>query len=122
MFLVGLKGGRSCFPQITKQLLEAHPLVSHTLLPSGFVKGGRSWQGEGIQPRSQHLICFLLQVAGRLHVEVMRLSGAIGERIAGGDDPTEVSSEKEVQENRLVCMVSQRPLLEGAQVGPSVRL
>lgn len=45
------------------------------------------------------------EVAGRLHVEVMRLSGAIGERIAGGDDPTEVSSEKEVQENRLVCMV-----------------
>ncbi|XP_034353235.1 kinesin-like protein KIF13B isoform X1 [Arvicanthis niloticus] len=45
------------------------------------------------------------EVAGRLHVEVMRLSGAIGERIAGGDDPTELSSEKEAQENRLVCMV-----------------
>ncbi|XP_031218569.1 kinesin-like protein KIF13B isoform X4 [Mastomys coucha] len=45
------------------------------------------------------------EVAGRLHVEVMRLSGAIGERIAGGDDPTDVSSDKEAQENRLVCMV-----------------
>ncbi|XP_021509964.2 kinesin-like protein KIF13B isoform X1 [Meriones unguiculatus] len=45
------------------------------------------------------------EVAGRLHVEVMRLSGAIAERIAGGDDATEVSSEKDAQENRLVCMV-----------------
>ncbi|XP_004848494.1 kinesin-like protein KIF13B isoform X2 [Heterocephalus glaber] len=45
------------------------------------------------------------EVAGRLHVEVMRISGAIGERIAGGDDPMEVLCEKEAQENRLVCMV-----------------
>ncbi|XP_036054512.1 kinesin-like protein KIF13B isoform X1 [Onychomys torridus] len=45
------------------------------------------------------------EVAGRLHVEVMRLSGAIGERIVGGDDATEVNSDKEAQENRLVCMV-----------------
>ncbi|XP_008826335.1 kinesin-like protein KIF13B isoform X1 [Nannospalax galili] len=45
------------------------------------------------------------EVAGRLHVEVMRLSGAIAERIAGGDDAAEVGSEKEAQENRLVCMV-----------------
>ncbi|XP_052047162.1 kinesin-like protein KIF13B isoform X2 [Apodemus sylvaticus] len=45
------------------------------------------------------------EVAGRLHVEVMRLSGAIGERIAGGDDSAEASSEKEAPESRLVCMV-----------------
>nr|XP_048277750.1 kinesin-like protein KIF13B isoform X2 [Myodes glareolus] len=45
------------------------------------------------------------EVAGRLHVEVMRLSGAIGERIVGGEDAAEVSSDKDVQENRLVCMV-----------------
>nr|XP_044987857.1 kinesin-like protein KIF13B isoform X2 [Jaculus jaculus] len=45
------------------------------------------------------------EVAGRLHVEVMRLSGSIGERIVGGDDPAEVSFEKEAQENKLVCMV-----------------
>ncbi|XP_071466717.1 kinesin-like protein KIF13B isoform X4 [Marmota flaviventris] len=45
------------------------------------------------------------EVAGRLHVEVMRISGAIGERIAGGDDATEGSFEKEAQESRLVCMV-----------------
>uniref|UniRef100_A0A8C0ZTT5 CAP-Gly domain-containing protein n=1 Tax=Castor canadensis TaxID=51338 RepID=A0A8C0ZTT5_CASCN len=45
------------------------------------------------------------EVAGRLHVEVMRLSGAIGERIVGGEEAAEVSFEKEAQENRLVCMV-----------------
>uniref|UniRef100_A0A452E9J1 Kinesin family member 13B n=1 Tax=Capra hircus TaxID=9925 RepID=A0A452E9J1_CAPHI len=45
------------------------------------------------------------EVAGRLHVEVMRLSGDVGERIAGGDESVEASSDKEPQENRLVCMV-----------------
>ncbi|XP_070924542.1 kinesin-like protein KIF13B isoform X2 [Macaca nemestrina] len=45
------------------------------------------------------------EVAGRLHVEVMRISGDVGERIAGGDEATEVSFEKETQENKLVCMV-----------------
>uniref|UniRef100_A0A8D2AJQ4 Kinesin family member 13B n=1 Tax=Sciurus vulgaris TaxID=55149 RepID=A0A8D2AJQ4_SCIVU len=45
------------------------------------------------------------EVAGRLHVEVMRISGAIGERIAGGDEAVEGSLEKEAQESRLVCMV-----------------
>ncbi|XP_058406400.1 kinesin-like protein KIF13B isoform X3 [Diceros bicornis minor] len=45
------------------------------------------------------------EVAGRLHVEVIRISGDVGERIAGGDDPTEISLDKETQENKLVCMV-----------------
>ncbi|XP_048956789.1 kinesin-like protein KIF13B [Canis lupus dingo] len=45
------------------------------------------------------------EVAGRLHVEVMRISGDIGERIAGGDDSIDLSCDKETQENRLVCMV-----------------
>uniref|UniRef100_A0A452VAG8 Kinesin family member 13B n=1 Tax=Ursus maritimus TaxID=29073 RepID=A0A452VAG8_URSMA len=45
------------------------------------------------------------EVAGRLHVEVMRISGDVGERIAGGDDTTDLSCDKETQENRLVCMV-----------------
>uniref|UniRef100_M3XPR4 Kinesin family member 13B n=1 Tax=Mustela putorius furo TaxID=9669 RepID=M3XPR4_MUSPF len=45
------------------------------------------------------------EVAGRLHVEVMRISGDIGERIAGGDDTSDLSCDKETQENRLVCMV-----------------
>ncbi|XP_006864397.1 PREDICTED: kinesin-like protein KIF13B [Chrysochloris asiatica] len=45
------------------------------------------------------------EVAGRLHVEVMRISGAIGERIAGGDDTADIPCDKETQENKLVCMV-----------------
>ncbi|XP_077009006.1 kinesin-like protein KIF13B [Tamandua tetradactyla] len=45
------------------------------------------------------------EVAGRLHVEVMRISGEIGERIAGGDDAAEISFDKETQESKLVCMV-----------------
>ncbi|XP_049721636.1 kinesin-like protein KIF13B isoform X4 [Elephas maximus indicus] len=45
------------------------------------------------------------EVAGRLHVEVMRISGEIGERIAGGDDAVDISFDRETQENKLVCMV-----------------
>ncbi|KAK2508828.1 hypothetical protein MC885_021689 [Smutsia gigantea] len=45
------------------------------------------------------------EVAGRLHVEVMRISGDIGERIAGGDDAADGSFDKETPENKLVCMV-----------------
>ncbi|XP_028908623.1 kinesin-like protein KIF13B [Ornithorhynchus anatinus] len=40
------------------------------------------------------------EVAGRLHVEVVRVSGAIRERMAGGDDGEEAASEA-----KLVCMV-----------------
>lgn len=46
------------------------------------------------------------QVAGRLHVEVVRVSGDIGERIAGGDDSLEGCFENDLQEHKLVCMVS----------------
>ncbi|KAM7141429.1 kinesin-like protein KIF13B isoform 1-T1 [Molossus nigricans] len=45
------------------------------------------------------------EVAGRLHVEVMRTSGDVVERIAGGDDTTDTSFDKETQENKLTCMV-----------------
>ncbi|XP_045142768.1 kinesin-like protein KIF13B [Echinops telfairi] len=45
------------------------------------------------------------EVAGRLHVEVMRISGEIGERIAGGEETGDISFDKETQENKLVCMV-----------------
>lgn len=48
----------------------------------------------------------MLQVAGRLHVEVMRISGDIAERIAGGDDAADTSFDKETHENKLTCMVS----------------
>ncbi|XP_054432007.1 kinesin-like protein KIF13B [Pteronotus mesoamericanus] len=45
------------------------------------------------------------EVAGRLHVEVMRISGDIGERIAGGDEASDTSFDKEAPENKLTCMV-----------------
>ncbi|XP_051831696.1 kinesin-like protein KIF13B [Antechinus flavipes] len=45
------------------------------------------------------------EVAGRLHVEVVQISGAIGERIAGGDDGVEFSFDKDTQDHKLVCMV-----------------
>nr|XP_019588675.1 PREDICTED: kinesin-like protein KIF13B isoform X2 [Rhinolophus sinicus] len=45
------------------------------------------------------------EVAGRLHVEVMRISGDIVERIAGGDDAADTSFDKESHENKLTCMV-----------------
>uniref|UniRef100_A0A8D0L322 Kinesin family member 13B n=1 Tax=Sphenodon punctatus TaxID=8508 RepID=A0A8D0L322_SPHPU len=45
------------------------------------------------------------EVSGRLHVEVVRVSGAIGERIAGGDDSADYSNDGDVQEHKLVCMI-----------------
>lgn len=39
-------------------------------------------------------------------MEVMRISGDIVERIAGGDDAVDTSFDKESHENRLTCMVS----------------
>ncbi|XP_034622617.1 kinesin-like protein KIF13B isoform X2 [Trachemys scripta elegans] len=45
------------------------------------------------------------EVSGRLHVEVVRVSGAIGERIVGGDDSADCSRENDIQENKLVCMI-----------------
>ncbi|XP_075057298.1 kinesin-like protein KIF13B isoform X2 [Mixophyes fleayi] len=44
------------------------------------------------------------EIAGRLHVEVVRVSGDIGERIAGGED-SDVSVDSKTQEQKLVCMV-----------------
>ncbi|XP_063298079.1 kinesin-like protein KIF13B [Pelobates fuscus] len=45
------------------------------------------------------------EVSGRLVVEVVRVSGNIGERMAGGEDGPESSNENEPQENKLVCMI-----------------
>uniref|UniRef100_A0A7N8XWT5 Kinesin family member 13A n=1 Tax=Mastacembelus armatus TaxID=205130 RepID=A0A7N8XWT5_9TELE len=44
------------------------------------------------------------EVAGRLHVELMRVSGAVPERLSGGDDSSENSSESSCYE-RLTCRV-----------------
>ncbi|XP_069461813.1 kinesin-like protein KIF13B [Ambystoma mexicanum] len=45
------------------------------------------------------------EVSGRLHVEVVRVSGAIGERIGGGDDGLDSSIESEASEQKLVCKI-----------------
>lgn len=63
------------------------------------------------------------QVAGRLHVELMRVSGAVPERLSGGDDSSENSSESSCYEvmdtngevvhmaKRLTCRVRAAPLV-----------
>lgn len=43
-----------------------------------------------------YFIC--AQVAGRLHVELMRISGVVPERLSGGDDSSENSSESSCYE------------------------
>ncbi|XP_056419792.1 kinesin-like protein KIF13B isoform X1 [Hyla sarda] len=44
------------------------------------------------------------EIAGRLHIEVVRVSGDIDERIAGGEDG-DLSNDSKTQEHKLVCMV-----------------
>ncbi|XP_057709910.1 kinesin-like protein KIF13B isoform X2 [Corythoichthys intestinalis] len=44
------------------------------------------------------------EVAGRLHVEVVRVGGALEDNIAGGDDP-ENNLDLEIQDRKLVCMI-----------------
>ncbi|CAJ0916704.1 unnamed protein product [Ranitomeya imitator] len=44
------------------------------------------------------------EISGRLHIEVVRVSGDIDERIAGGEDG-EMTNDGKTQEHKLVCMV-----------------
>ncbi|KAM8894834.1 kinesin-like protein KIF13B isoform 1-T1 [Spinachia spinachia] len=44
------------------------------------------------------------EVAGRLHVEVVRVGGGLEDSIAGGDEPDN-NQETEVQDRKLVCMI-----------------
>ncbi|KAM4042669.1 kinesin-like protein KIF13B isoform 2-T2 [Anomaloglossus baeobatrachus] len=44
------------------------------------------------------------EISGRLHIEVVRVSGDIDERIAGGDD-VDSTNDGKTQEHKLVCMV-----------------
>uniref|UniRef100_A0AAR2IZK1 Kinesin family member 13Bb n=1 Tax=Pygocentrus nattereri TaxID=42514 RepID=A0AAR2IZK1_PYGNA len=44
------------------------------------------------------------EVAGRLHVEVVRVAGGVDDSMAGGDD-SDSSPEGENQERKLVCMI-----------------
>lgn len=47
------------------------------------------------------------QVAGRLHVEVVRVGGGLEDNMAGGDEPDN-NQDTEIQDRKLVCMVRQR--------------
>lgn len=55
-------------------------------------------------------LCFLAslcgQVAGRLHVEVVRVGGGLEDNMAGGDEP-DSNQDTEFQDRKLVCMVRQ---------------
>ncbi|XP_047436285.1 kinesin-like protein KIF13B isoform X2 [Mugil cephalus] len=44
------------------------------------------------------------EVAGRLHVEVVRVGGGLEDNMAGGDEP-DGNQESEVQDRKLVCML-----------------
>lgn len=44
------------------------------------------------------------QVAGRLHVEVVRVGGGLDDSIVGGDE-TDNNQDAEIQDRKLVCMV-----------------
>ncbi|XP_035178738.1 kinesin-like protein KIF13B isoform X3 [Oxyura jamaicensis] len=45
------------------------------------------------------------EVSGRLHVEVVRVSGEIDDRLVGGEDSPENSNENDTQERKLVCRI-----------------
>ncbi|KAJ0056298.1 hypothetical protein NL108_004575 [Boleophthalmus pectinirostris] len=47
------------------------------------------------------------EVAGRLHVEVVRVGGGLEDSVAGGDDPDNVQDNEtiEIQDRKLVCMI-----------------
>ncbi|XP_067844682.1 kinesin-like protein KIF13B isoform X2 [Heptranchias perlo] len=45
------------------------------------------------------------EVAGRLHVEVMRMSGDLSDRIAGGEDALDGLNESETQEREIICRI-----------------
>ncbi|NXO90211.1 KI13B protein, partial [Certhia brachydactyla] len=45
------------------------------------------------------------EVSGRLHVEVVRVSGEIDDRLVGGEDSPDCSNENDIQERKLVCRI-----------------
>lgn len=52
-----------------------------------------------------HLSCACVQVAGRLHVEVVRIGGGLEDNMAGGDE-TDNNQDADFEDRKLVCMVS----------------
>lgn len=57
-------------------------------------------------------LCACVQVAGRLHVEVVRLGGGLEDNMAGGDE-TDNNQDGEFEDRKLVCMVSGEVVLRG---------
>lgn len=57
-------------------------------------------------------VCACVQVAGRLHVEVVRLGGGLEDNMAGGDE-TDNNQDAEFEDRKLVCMVSEEVALRG---------
>lgn len=51
-------------------------------------------------------------MAGRLHVEVVRLGGGLEDNMAGGDE-TDNNQDAEFEDRKLVCMVSREVLVRG---------
>ncbi|KFO78322.1 Kinesin-like KIF13B, partial [Cuculus canorus] len=45
------------------------------------------------------------EISGRLHVEVVRVSGEIDDRLVGGEDSPDCSNENDTQERKLVCQI-----------------
>ncbi|XP_056342877.1 kinesin-like protein KIF13B isoform X3 [Oenanthe melanoleuca] len=45
------------------------------------------------------------EVSGRLHVEVVRVSGEIDDRLVGGEDSPDCCPESDIQERKLVCRI-----------------
>uniref|UniRef100_A0A8C3NAB6 Uncharacterized protein n=1 Tax=Geospiza parvula TaxID=87175 RepID=A0A8C3NAB6_GEOPR len=45
------------------------------------------------------------EVSGRLHVEVVRVSGEIDDRLVGGEDSPDYSNENDLPERKLVCRI-----------------
>ncbi|KAM6433120.1 kinesin-like protein KIF13B [Rhynochetos jubatus] len=45
------------------------------------------------------------EVSGRLHVEVVRVSGEIDDRLVGGEDSPDYSNDNDMQERKLVCQI-----------------
>lgn len=53
-----------------------------------------------------------VQVAGRLHVEVVRVGGGLEDNMAGGDE-TDNNQDAEFEDRKLVCMVSGEAVARG---------
>uniref|UniRef100_A0A7N8XW61 Kinesin family member 13Ba n=1 Tax=Mastacembelus armatus TaxID=205130 RepID=A0A7N8XW61_9TELE len=58
------------------------------------------------------------EVAGRLHVEVVRVGGGLEDNMAGGDEP-ENNQDTEVQDRKLVCMVRSKKFVDPSSSSPS---